>query len=82
MHPHFYNLIFLAYNTVTAIKAMFTFFLIAVFDATGTLIGLLNPTVFKQQENYSKRLSNSLTADAAASTLAGLIRLCQYLTLY
>jgi len=44
-----------------------------VFDATGTLIGLINPTVFRKQANYSQRLSKSLTADAAASALAGLL---------
>ena len=69
----FLQLDFSGLNTITAIKAIFTFFLIAVFDATGTLIGLLNPTVFKQQENYAKRLSNCLTVDAAASALAGLL---------
>lgn len=69
----FLKLDFSGLNTIPAIKAIFTFFLIAVFDATGTLIGLLNPTVFKQQKNEAKRISNCLTVDAAASTLAGLL---------
>ena len=73
MEPTFLKLDFSGLTHATALKAIFTFFLIAVFDATGTLIGLLNPTVFKQQEDYPKRLSYSLTADAAASTLAGLL---------
>lgn len=73
IEPTFLKLDFSGLSSATALKAIFTFFLIAVFDATGTLIGLLNPTVFKQQENYPKRLSYSLTADAAASTLAGLL---------
>lgn len=73
MEPTFLKLDFTGLTQITAIKAIFTFFLIAVFDATGTLIGLLNPTVFKQKEDYPKRLSYSLTADAAASTLAGLL---------
>jgi adenine/guanine/hypoxanthine permease len=73
LQPTFLKLDFSGLNTIPAIKATFTFFLIAVFDATGTLIGLLNPTVFKQQKNYSKRLSNCLTADAVASTVAGLL---------
>lgn len=60
-------------SSVLAIKAIFTFFLIAVFDATGTLIGLLNQSMFKQQSEYQQRLSKSLTADAAASTIAGLL---------
>lgn len=73
MAPTFLKLDFSGSTSITALKATFTFFLIAVFDATGTLIGLLNPSIFKQQKNYQKRLSNSLTADAAASTLAGLL---------
>lgn len=71
--PTFLKLDFSNLNNAAALKAIVTFFLIAVFDATGTLIGLLNPTVFKQKEDYPKRLSYSLTADAAASTLAGLL---------
>ncbi|MCW8385331.1 NCS2 family permease [Fluoribacter dumoffii] len=73
MQATFLKLDFSGLNTVLAIKAIFTFFLIAVFDATGTLIGLLNPSVFKQEKNYAKRLSNCLTADAAASAVAGLL---------
>lgn len=71
--PTFLQLDFSGLTSATALKAIFTFFLIAIFDATGTLIGLLNPTVFKQKEGYSQRLSYSLTADAAASALAGLL---------
>ncbi|MBL7481455.1 NCS2 family permease [Legionella bononiensis] len=73
MEPTLLKLDFSGLTSVTALKAIFTFFLIAIFDATGTLIGLLNPTVFKQEEDYPKRLSYSLTADAAASSLAGLL---------
>jgi AGZA family xanthine/uracil permease-like MFS transporter len=71
--PTFLQLDFSGMLEVKAIKATFTFFLIAVFDATGTLIGLLNDSVFKNRADYSKRLSKSLTADAAASALAGLL---------
>lgn len=71
--PTFLKLDFSDLSSVVALKAIFTFFLIAVFDATGTLIGLLNPTIFKHQKNYHKRLSYSLTADAATSSLAGLL---------
>ena len=73
MAPTFLQLDFSGITSITALKATFTFFLIAIFDATGTLIGLLNPTVFKQQADYHQRLSKSLTADAAASALAGLL---------
>jgi len=71
--PTFLQLDFSGITSTDALKATVTFFLIAIFDATGTLIGLLNPTIFKHQEDYHQRLSKSLTADAAASALAGLL---------
>lgn len=71
--PTFLKLDFSGMTEITAIKATFTFFLIAVFDATGTLIGLLNDSVFKNRDDYTQRLSKSLTADATASALAGLL---------
>ncbi|BCA93861.1 xanthine/uracil permease [Legionella antarctica] len=73
MAPTFLKLDFSGITSVASLKATFTFFLIAIFDATGTLIGLLNPTVFRQQKDYHQRLSKGLTADAAASALAGLL---------
>jgi len=71
--PTFLKLDFSGITTITSLKATFTFFLIAVFDATGTLIGLLNQSVFKEHIDYQKRITKSLTADAAASALAGLL---------
>lgn len=71
--PTFLQLDFSGMTEISAIKATFTFFLIAVFDATGTLIGLLNDSVFKDRADYTRRLSKSLTADAAASAVAGLL---------
>ncbi|KTD17750.1 NCS2 family permease [Legionella jordanis] len=62
---------FAGLGSIAAMKAIFTFFLIAIFDATGTLIGLLNQSVFKDSSDYPLKLSKSLTADAAASALAG-----------
>ena len=73
IEPTFLKLDFSGLITVPAIKATFAFFLIAVFDATGTLIGLLNQSVFKTLPDYPQRLSKSLTADAAASAAAGLL---------
>lgn len=73
IEPTLFKLDFSGTTTITALKATFTFFLIAVFDATGTLIGLFNQPMFRDNPDYSKRLSNSLTADAAASTIAGLL---------
>ncbi|KTD24276.1 NCS2 family permease [Legionella maceachernii] len=73
IQPTFLKLDFSGLSSIPSLKAIFTFFLIAVFDATGTLVGLLNPSLFRQQANYKQRLGRSLTADAAASTLAGLL---------
>ncbi len=71
--PTFLQLDFSGMTSMAAMKATFTFFLIAVFDATGTLIGLLSRSVFRNHAEYSSRISRGLTADAAASTLAGLL---------
>jgi AGZA family xanthine/uracil permease-like MFS transporter len=71
--PTLFQLDFSGLMSTTGLKAIFTFFLIAVFDATGTLIGLLNQSPFKEQPDHSKRISRSLTADAVASVLAGLL---------
>ena len=56
-----------------ALKAMFAFFLIAIFDATGTIIGLLSQSPFKQHPKHKQQLSRSLMADALASTAAGIL---------
>ena len=73
IRPTLFKLDFSGLLSVTAIKATFAFFLIAIFDATGTLIGLLNQSIFKDLPDYSQRLSKSLTADAGGSILAGLL---------
>lgn len=73
MQPTFLKLDFSGLAQVAAMKVTFTFFLIAVFDASGTLIGLLSQPVFKKQPDYCQRLNHSLTADAAASAVAGLL---------
>ncbi|GGI87475.1 NCS2 family permease [Legionella impletisoli] len=73
LQPTLFKLDFSGMGSMAAIKATFAFFLIAVFDATGTLIGLLNQSVFKTMNDYQIRIRKSLTADATASTLAGLL---------
>ncbi|WP_058507317.1 NCS2 family permease [Legionella quinlivanii] len=71
--PTFMKLDFSSFSSTTTLKATFTFFLIALFDATGTLIGLLNQSLFKDQRDHQQRIANSLSADAAGSMLAGLL---------
>ena len=73
IRPTFLQLDFSGLTTVSAMKTTFTFFLIAVFDATGTLIGLFNQPLLRHQPNHARRLSRSLTADATASAMAGLL---------
>lgn len=73
MAPTWLHLDFSGLGTVTGLKTIFTFFLIAVFDATGTIIGLLNEPSLKQNPHYLRLFSRSLTADAAATTLSGLL---------
>lgn len=73
MKATFLQLDFSNMHHIAVIKGTFTLFLIAVFDATGTLIGLLNQPEFHAKQNYKKQLSRSLTIDAAASALAGLL---------
>lgn len=73
MQGTFLSLQFSGLWSVIGIKTIFTFFLITVFDATGTIIGLLNEPLLKQCPNYSQRFNRSLITDATASTLAGLL---------
>lgn len=71
--PTFMAMDFSGLTSTGSLKAVFAFFLIAVFDATGTLVGLLNQSMFRKMENYPYRLKQSLTADAVASTAAGIL---------
>lgn len=72
LHATFLKMDFTGLTTPVGLKATFTFFLIAIFDATGTLIGLFKQSLF-DQTNDKKRLANSLTADASASVLASML---------
>lgn len=49
---------------------IFAFFLIALFDSTGTLVGVLQNIQFNKDSQKTKRLSNALLADSIA-TMAG-----------
>ena len=73
IQPTFLSLEFSGLWSVLGLKTIFTFFLITVFDATGTIIGLLNEPLLQQCPNYSQRFNRSLITDASASTLAGLL---------
>jgi len=52
---------------------IFTFFLITLFDSTGTLIGLIEQTKITRDANKAARLSNALMSDAIATTAGALL---------
>lgn len=73
MSATFLQLQFSGLSSALGLKTIFTFFLITVFDATGTIIGLLNEPLLKREPHYGLRFNRSLITDATASTLAGLL---------
>lgn len=73
MSATFLHLQFSGLGSILGLKTIFTFFLITVFDATGTVIGLLNEPLLKKDPNNNVRFNRSLITDATASTLAGLL---------
>ena len=73
MRATFFQLQFSGLGSVLGLKTIFTFFLITVFDATGTIIGLLNEPLLKRNPNNELRFNRSLITDATSSTLAGLL---------
>ena len=73
MNATFLQLQFSGLWSVLGLKTIFTFFLITVFDATGTIIGLLNEPLLKKEPHYGLRFNRSLITDATASALAGLL---------
>ena len=71
--PTFLHMDFTNIFNHTSLQIIFTFFFITVFDASGTLLGLFNQPMFKNKDNYKSKLTKTLSIDAAASTLAGLL---------
>lgn len=66
---------FMALNVSGAIlqhglTVIFAFFLIALFDSTGTIVGVLQGAQFNKDPKRLKKLSNALLADSVA-TIAG-----------
>lgn len=56
-----------------AIKAISSFILIALFDATGTLVGLLRQPALRHLPNNDKKIERSLLADGIAAACTPLI---------
>lgn len=61
--------------TPLALSQILAFLLIALFDATGTFIGLLNQGIFNHhsQEQIKKRISKGLLADSFTTAIAALM---------
>ncbi len=71
--PTFLKLDFSHIFDNTSIKIIFTFLFITVFDASGTLLGIFNQPMFSKSPTIKSQLSKTLSINAAATTLAGLL---------
>lgn len=71
--PTFMKFQFNQLASTHAMSQIFAFVLIALFDATGTLIGLLNKPLFTQFKNSNKKIEQTLLADSVATTIAGVM---------
>jgi len=58
------------YQSLTII---FTFFLVVFFDSTGTLVGLLRQSLFRQDEQRPRRISRALIAESVATISGSLL---------
>ncbi|HVV68293.1 MAG TPA: NCS2 family permease [Gammaproteobacteria bacterium] len=52
---------------------IFTFFLVVFFDSTGTLMGILRQSLFRQDEQRSQRISRALIAESGATICGSLL---------
>lgn len=71
--PTFLKMDFSNLLNTKSMQVIFTFFFITVFDASGTLLGLFNQPMFKNKNFNKFKLTKTLSIDAAASTLAGML---------
>jgi AGZA family xanthine/uracil permease-like MFS transporter len=55
------------------IPVIFTFFLVVFFDSTGTLLGLLRQSLFRQDEQRSLRISRALIGESIGTTAGALL---------
>ncbi|OGT31268.1 MAG: guanine permease [Gammaproteobacteria bacterium RIFCSPHIGHO2_12_FULL_35_23] len=59
--------------TSHGLMIIFTFVIVALFDSSGTLIGVLHDTNLIKHETGKKRLSRALTADSLATIIGSLL---------
>lgn len=73
MEPTLFKLKFDQLNTSHAKHQILSFVLIALFDATGTLVGLLHTPTFIKLKNTERKIEGSLLADSFATTCASVM---------
>ncbi|MBN2689115.1 MAG: NCS2 family permease [Gammaproteobacteria bacterium] len=54
-------------------EVIFAFFLVALFDSTGSLVGLLEQTKLKYNPNQERRLSKALMADSITTIIGAIL---------
>ncbi len=69
----FFQLNFNDLHSAHALKHVFAFFLIALFDATGTFIGLLKQPLFQNKVDINRTIEKSLLVDSVATTIGALL---------
>ncbi len=65
MHLNFHDLL-----TMKGVSIIFTFLLVALFDSTGSMIGLLQQANYSDDKKRTQRISHALMSDSIA-TIAG-----------
>ncbi len=73
LSPTFFKLDFSALSSPKAFNVIFTFLLVALFDSTGTLLGLLHLANFHQDERKMKKITQALIAEGVATTCGALL---------
>ena len=71
--PTFMKLEFNQLFNPHALSNIFSFLLIALFDATGTLVGLLHKPIFIKFKNSDAKIEKSILSDSFATTFASIL---------
>jgi AGZA family xanthine/uracil permease-like MFS transporter len=71
--PIFWKFKFDEIQNAKAYKQVFSFILIALFDATGTIIGLLHTPLFERLPGKDKKVARGLVCDSSGTIVAAVI---------
>ncbi len=69
LSPTFLKINFSGLFTLKGLSVIFSFLLVALFDSTGTLVGLLRNSLFVRDKDYTTRISRILMIDSLATTI-------------